>query len=61
MVQFSFSQLQVIVGPDLKKKKTTKNQHKTNQTTKQRTEKDWCWTLKHHLDYNSTVQSFQHL
>jgi len=42
MVQFSFSQLQVIVGPDLKKKKTTKNQHKTNQTTKQRTEKDWC-------------------
>lgn len=26
MVQFSFSQLQVIVGPDLKKKKPTQNQ-----------------------------------
>lgn len=58
MAQFRFSQLRVIVGPDLKKKQLQKTDTKpTNQTT----EKDCCWTVKHHLDYTSTAQSFQHL
>lgn len=39
MVQFRFSQLRVIVGPDLKKKQLQKTDTKpTNQTT----EKDCC-------------------
>lgn len=38
MVQFSFSQLQVIVGPDLKKKKTNKKptQNQPNNQAKNR-------------------------